>query len=88
MLDADTRAQVTQEYQIHDNDTGSTELQIAILTARIHQLTGHPRVHKKDVHSLRGLVTLLSKRRRPLNYLTLDDVGRYQPLMPRLGSRR
>ena len=88
MLDGDTRAQVTQEYQIHQNDTGSTELQIAILTARIHQLTGHLRVHKKDVHSRRGLVTMVSKRRRLLNYLTKEDVGRYQSLIARLGLRR
>lgn len=88
MLDGDTRAQVTQEYQLHHNDTGSTELQIAILTSRIHQLTGHLRVHKKDVHSRRGLVTLVSKRRRLLNYLTKEDVGRYQSLIARLGLRR
>ena len=88
MLDADTRAQITQDYQLHQNDSGSTELQVAILTARIHQLTGHLRVHKKDVHSRRGLVTLVSKRRRLLNYLTKEDVGRYQSLITRLGLRR
>ena len=88
MLDGDTRAQVTQEYQLHQKDTGSTELQIAILTTRIHQLTGHLRVHKKDVHSRRGLVTMVSKRRRLLNYLTKEDVGRYQSLIARLGLRR
>ena len=88
MLDGDTRAQVTQEYQLHPKDTGSTELQIAVLTARIHQLTGHLRVHKKDVHSRRGLVTMVSKRRRLLNYLTREDVGRYQTLITRLGLRR
>jgi small subunit ribosomal protein S15 len=88
MLDADTRAQVTQDYKLHQTDSGSTELQVAILTARIHQLTGHLRVHKKDVHSRRGLVTLVSKRRRLLNYLTKEDVGRYQTLITRLGLRR
>ena len=88
MLDAETRAQVTQDYQLHHTDSGSTELQVAILTARIHQLTGHLRVHKKDVHSRRGLVTLVSKRRRLLNYLTREDVGRYQTLITRLGLRR
>ena len=88
MLDGDTRAQITQEYQKHPNDTGSTELQVAILTARIQQLTGHLRVHKKDVHSRRGLVNLVSKRRRLLNYLTNEDVGRYQSLIARLGLRR
>ena len=88
MLDAEIRAQVTQDYQLHQTDSGSTELQVAILTARIHQLTGHLRVHKKDVHSRRGLVTLVSKRRRLLNYLTKEDVGRYQTLITRLGLRR
>lgn len=88
MLDAEIKAQVTQDYQLHHTDSGSTELQVAILTARIHQLTGHLRVHKKDVHSRRGLVTLVSKRRRLLNYLTKEDVARYQTLISRLGLRR
>ncbi len=88
MLDGDTRAQVTKEYQLHPNDTGSTELQVAILTERIKQLTGHLRVHKKDVHCRRGLVTMVSKRRRLLNDLTREDVGRYQTLITRLGLRR
>ena len=88
MLDAEIRAQVTQDYQLHHTDSGSTEVQVAILTARIHQLTGHLRVHKKDVHSRRGLVTLVSKRRRLLNFLTKEDVNRYQTLITRLGLRR
>ena len=88
MLDGETRAQVTEEYRLHDRDTGSTELQIAVLTERIRHLTGHLRVHKKDVHSRRGLVTMVSKRRRLLNYLTQEDVGRYQTLISRLGLRR
>ena len=88
MLDGETRAQVTQEYQLHRNDTGSTELQVAIITARIQQLAGHLRVHKKDIHSRRGLITMVSKRRRLLNYLTKEDVGRYQSLITRLGLRR
>jgi small subunit ribosomal protein S15 len=88
MLDGETRAQVTREYQLHRRDTGSTELQVAILTERIKQLTGHLRVHKKDVHSRRGLVNLVSRRRRLLNYLTNEDVGRYQSLITRLGLRR
>ena len=88
MLDGETRAQITKEYQIHDKDTGSTELQVAVLTERIKQLTGHLRVHKKDVHSRHGLVTMVSKRRRLLKYLTNEDVGRYQSLIARLGLRR
>ena len=88
MLDAEIRAQVTQDYQLPPTASGSTELQVAILTARIHQLTGHLPVHRKDGHSRRGLVTLVSKRRRLLNYLTKEDVGRYQTLISRLGLRR
>ena len=88
MLDGEAKAQVTQEYRLHDKDTGSTELQVAILTARIRQLTDHLRVHKKDVHCRRGLVTMVSKRRRLLNYLTQEDVGRYHTLISRLGLRR
>ena len=88
MLDGETRVQITEEYRLHPKDTGSTELQVAILTARIKQLTGHLRIHKKDVHCRRGLVSMVSKRRRLLNYLTQEDVGRYQTLIARLGLRR
>jgi small subunit ribosomal protein S15 len=88
MLDGETRAQITTEYRLHQKDTGSAELQVAILTERIKQLTGHLRVHKKDVHSRRGLVGMVSKRRSLLNYLTKEDVGRYQALIARLGLRR
>lgn len=88
MLDGDTRARITQEYQLHPNDTGSSELQVAVLTERIRQLTGHLRTHKKDFHCRRGLVKLVSTRRKLLNYLTREDVGRYQTLITRLGLRR
>lgn len=88
MLDVDTKARITQEYRINDRDTGSAELQVAILTERIRQLTEHLRVHKKDVHSRRGLITMVSKRRRLLKYLTNKDVDRYQSLIARLGLRR
>ena len=88
MLDTETRAQATQEYRLHEKDTGSTDLQIAILTEKIRQLTDHLRVHKKDVHSRRGLVNMVSKRRRLLKYITSEDVTRYQALIARLGLRR
>lgn len=88
MLDADTREQITREYRVHDRDTGSAELQVAILTERIRQVTDHLRTHKKDFHSRRGLVTMVSKRRRLLNYLSNEDVNRYQSLIRRLGLRR
>ncbi len=88
MLDVETRERITQEYRTNDKDTGSAELQVAIITERIRQLTDHLRVHKKDVHSRRGLITMVSKRRRLLKYLTNEDVGRYQSLIARLGLRR
>ena len=88
MLDGESKARITQEYRIHGQDTGSTEVQVAIITERIRQLTDHLRVHKQDVHSRRGLVTMVSKRRALLKYLTKEDVDRYQTLIARLGLRR
>lgn len=88
MLDGETRAKITKEYRLHQKDTGSTELQVAVLTERISQLTQHLREHKKDVHSRCGLVNMVSKRRRLLKYLTNEDVSRYQTLISRLGLRR
>lgn len=88
MIDVETRARITQEYRINDKDTGSAELQVAILTERIRYLTDHLRVHKKDVHSRRGLINMVSKRRRLLKYLTNEDIDRYQSLITRLGLRR
>ncbi len=88
MLDQDTKQRLTEEYKIHENDTGSTEVQVAVLTERIRQVTDHLRTHRKDVHSRRGLVGMVSKRRRLLNYLSKEDVNRYQTLISRLGLRR
>ena len=88
MLDSEVKQNIIAEYRNHQADTGSTELQVAILTARIRQVTDHLRTHRKDVHSRRGLVTMVSKRRRLLNYLSREDVGRYQRLIGRLGLRR
>ena len=88
MLDGENKARITQEYQIHGRDTGSTEVQVAVITERIRQLTDHLRVHKKDVHSRRGLVNMVSKRRKLLKYLTSENVDRYQTLIARLGLRR
>ena len=88
MLDGETKGRLIQEYRIHEKDTGSTELQVAVLTERIRQVTDHLRSHKKDVHSRRGLVGMVSKRRRLLNYLSNEDVNRYQTLISRLGLRR
>jgi small subunit ribosomal protein S15 len=88
MIDGESKARITQEYQLHEKDSGSTEVQVATLTERIKQVTGHLRVHKKDVHSRRGLVGLVSQRRRLLKYLSREDVLRYQTLIARLGLRR
>ena len=88
MIDQETRERLTKDYQVHESDTGSTEVQVAVLTERIKQVTDHLRTHKKDVHSRRGLVGLVSKRRRLLKYLSQEDVNRYQSLIARLGLRR
>ena len=88
MLDGDTKARIIKEYQINDKDTGSAEVQVAVLTENIKQLTEHLRQHKKDVHSRRGLLGMVSQRRRLLKYLDAEDVTRYQTLIARLGLRR
>lgn len=77
-----------QEYRTHDEDTGSSEVQVAILSKRITHLTEHLREHKHDYHSRRGLLKLVGKRRRLLNYLQKNDVERYRSLISRLGLRR
>ena len=76
------------EYRTHDNDTGSTESQVAVLTTRITELTQHLREHKHDESTRRGLLKLVGKRRRLLRYLNSEDVNRYRTLIARLGLRR
>ena len=88
MLDKDRKQVLIQEYRAHEQDTGSTELQIAILTERITHLTGHLRVHRKDFQCRRGLLGLVGHRRRLLSYLSREDVSRYKTLITRLGLRR
>jgi small subunit ribosomal protein S15 len=88
MLDGETKTNIIREYRINGKDTGSAEVQAAVLTENIKQLTGHLRVHRKDVHSRRGLLGMVSRRRRLLNYLSNEDVDRYQTLITRLGLRR
>ncbi|HEV7686829.1 MAG TPA: 30S ribosomal protein S15 [Acidimicrobiia bacterium] len=83
----DTSATIT-EYRLHETDTGSPEVQIALLTGRINMLTAHLKVHKKDHHSRRGLLMLVGQRRRLLDYLRRNDVERYRALIARLGLRR
>ena len=79
---------VVQEYGTHATDTGSPEVQIALLTERINHLTEHLKVHKKDHHSRRGLLMMVGKRRRLLRYLQEQDVERYRALIAKLGLRR
>ena len=76
------------EYRLHDTDTGSPEVQVALLTERINHLTEHLKLHKKDHHSRRGLLMLVGRRRRLLDYVKDNDVERYRQLIARLGLRR
>ncbi len=82
------KREVIADYKTHDNDTGSPEVQVAILTVRINNLTEHFKLHKKDHHSRRGLLMLVSKRKALLGYLAKADVERYRALIQRLGLRR
>ncbi len=86
-LPQETKTNVIGEYKNHEGDTGSPEVQIALLTTRINQLTEHLRTHKKDFHSRRGMSMLIGKRRRLMNYLAQADIDRYRALMGRLGIR-
>ena len=79
---------IIQEHRTHEGDTGSPEVQVAVLTKRISHLTDHLRTHKHDFHSRRGLLKLVGKRRRLLKYLQKKDVERYRSLIARLGLRR
>lgn len=88
MLAKEIKEQIVQEYQTHEGDTGSPEVQIAILTYRINELNEHLQTHKKDFHSRRGLLKMVGKRRGLLNYLKKSDVDRYRILIKRLGLRK
>ena len=87
-IDADRKQTLIKEYATKDGDTGSPEVQVAILSERISNLTEHFKSHVKDNHSRRGLLKLVSQRRRLLDYLKSRDEGRYQTLISRLGLRR
>jgi small subunit ribosomal protein S15 len=76
------------EHRLHESDTGSPEVQVAILTERINHLTEHLKIHKKDHHSRRGLLMMVGRRRRMLDYLRHNDVERYRALIAKLGLRR
>ena len=87
-MDKAGKQAVIEEYRTHDKDTGSTESQVAVLTARITELTQHLRENKHDESTRRGLLKLVGRRRRLLRYLNSEDVGRYRTLIARLGLRR
>jgi len=87
-LDLATKQSIMTEYATHEGDTGSPEVQIAVLTQRIKDLTEHLKLHKHDHHSRRGLLLLVGRRRRLLGYLQKVDINRYRALIERLGLRR
>ncbi|MCX6375207.1 MAG: 30S ribosomal protein S15 [Armatimonadetes bacterium] len=87
-LQKDEKTTIIGEYKTHESDTGSAEVQVALLTARINQLTEHLKLHKKDHHSRRGLLMMVGQRRRLLNYLSKTDIERYRSVVSRLGLRR
>ena len=87
-LTAEEKREITGQFGKNDQDTGSTEVQVALLTRRINQLTEHLRTHKHDHHSRRGLLMLVGRRRRFLNYLQRSDLDRYRALVRELGLRK
>ena len=88
MILKDKKAEVIEANRLHETDTGSPEVQIAILTARINELTEHLKVHKKDNHSRRGLLMMVGKRRSLLDYLYRKDIERYRAIIAKLGIRK
>jgi small subunit ribosomal protein S15 len=86
-MDSATKATIKQQYQRHGKDSGSAEVQIALLTSRINELTEHLKGHVKDHGSRRGLIIMVSKRRKLLDYLRRTDGGRYQQVVQKLGLR-
>lgn len=87
-MDKEKRQEIIENYQVHEGDTGSTEVQVAMLTERINQLTKHMADNRHDYHSERGLLKLIGQRKRLLDYLSKEDVERYRSLISRLGLRR
>lgn len=87
-VEQEVKGSLIAEHRLHETDTGSPEVQVAIFSKRITQLTEHLKVNQKDHHSRRGLLLLVGKRRRLLNYLSRNDVERYRALIAKLGIRR
>ena len=88
MISKELKSQIIDKYKRDEKDTGSPEVQIAILTERINELTEHLKVHKKDNHSRRGLLKMVGKRRNLLNYLAKKDINRYREIVEKLGLRK
>ena len=88
MISKESKAEIIAKYKRDEKDTGSPEVQIALLTERINELTEHLKVHKKDNHSRRGLLKMVGKRRNLLNYLDKKDVNRYREIVAKLGLRK
>ncbi len=88
MIRKENKQAIIEEYKTHEGDTGSPEVQVAILTARINELNEHLKVHKKDNHSRRGLLKMVGKRRALLAYLAKCDIERYRSIIARLGLRK
>lgn len=87
-MDKAKKTEIIDKFGLREGDTGSTEVQIALLTERINQLTGHMMANRHDYHTQRGLLKLVGQRRRLLAYLSREDVGRYRSLIARLGLRK
>ncbi|AEM78766.1 ribosomal protein S15 [Thermoanaerobacter wiegelii Rt8.B1] len=88
MLDKERKAEIINKFKLHDTDTGSPEVQIALLTERINNLNAHLQVHKKDHHSRRGLLKMVGQRRALLNYLMKTDMERYRAIIEKLDLRK
>ena len=87
-MDKGKKTEIINNFELHEGDTGSTEVQVALLTERINQLTGHMTANKHDYHTQRGLLKLVGQRRRLLAYLSKHDLGRYHRLITKLGLRK
>ena len=88
MITKEMKQQIIKDYQLKEGDTGSPEVQIAILTYRINDLNEHLKIHKKDHHSRRGLLKMVGRRRNLLNYLQKTDINRYRAIVEKLGLRK
>ena len=87
-MDKEKKKEIIEKFELHEGDTGSTEVQVAVLTERINQLTGHMAANKHDYHTERGLLKLIGQRRRLLAYLSREDTDRYNKLIKKLGLRK